>query len=109
MGNSKQSQLLEPKRKLNVGDKICLPGQKKPYKVMARNERYIICTQPYNFKHTVMYFIIDLERGIRGPDNMIFCFGYETALHCAERLDELERGVIEVSQRRCVELDLWVE
>lgn len=76
---------------------------------MARNERYIICTQPYNPKRTVMYFIIDLERGIRGPDNMIFCFGYETALDCAERLDELERGRIEVSQRRCVSLDLEVE
>ncbi len=100
---------MEQKRKLNIGDKICLPGQKKPYKVMARDERYIICTQPYNFKHTVMYFIIDLERGIRGPDDRVFCSGYETALHCAERLKELEEGVIEVSSRRCVELDLWVE
>lgn len=85
-----------------VGDKIYLPNEKYPYRVRARDERYIIATKPFNPRHTVLYFIIDLVRGVRGPDNMIFCFGYETDEHIAERLDELQKGQIEVSYRRSV-------
>lgn len=33
---------------VNVGDKISIPGEKKPYTVRARDERYIICTKPFN-------------------------------------------------------------
>lgn len=53
-----------------------------------------------------MYFIIDLELGLRGPDNMVFCFGYETKEQCEERLKELQEGRIEVSRRHCVNLPI---
>ena len=49
-----------------------------------------------------MYFIVDLVKMVRGPDNMVFCFGYETQEQCEERLKELQDGTIEVSQRNCV-------
>ena len=87
---------------IKPGDKIFVPLEVRPYTVRCRDERYIICTKPFNLKRTVMYFIIDTVKGIRGPDNMIFCFGYETQEQCEERLKELQTGVIEVSQRRSV-------
>lgn len=95
--------------KVSVGDKVFIPNQKKPYRVRARDERYIICTKPFNPKHTVLYFIVDLERKIRGPDNMVFCSGYETDEHCAERLKELQSGQIEVSSRRGIRLDIDIK
>ena len=90
---------------LKVGDPVYVWKEVRPYRVKCRDERFIICTKPYNPQHTVMYFIIDLEKGIRGPDNMVFCSGYETQEQCEERLKELQTGWIEVSQRHCVKLD----
>lgn len=95
--------------KVKVGDKVYIPDQKRPYKVRVRDERYIICTKPYNPQHTVLYFIIDLEDKWRGPDNMIFCSGYETDEDCQERLQELQNGEIEVSRRRGIPLDIEIE
>lgn len=94
--------------RVEVGDKVFIPNQKKPYKVRARDDRFIICTKPFNPKHTVLYFIVDLERKMRGPDNMVFCSGYETDEHCAERLKELQNGKIEVSHRG-IRLDIDIE
>lgn len=59
-----------------------------------------------NIYHTVLYFIIDLEEHRRGPDNNIFCFGYETDEECEERLKELQSGQISVSKRHDVPLDI---
>lgn len=89
---------------LKVGDPVYINNDVRPYRVKCRYDRFIICTKPYNPQRTVMYFIIDLELGIRGPDNMVFCFGYETQEQCEERLKELQSGRIEVSGRRCVRL-----
>ena len=87
---------------VKVGDKIFVEGEVKSYRVRARDDRYIIATKPFNPRHTVLYFIIDLVREVRGPDNMIFCPGYETDEDIKERLNELQRGEIEVSYRRSV-------
>ena len=46
--------------RVDVGDKIYIPGEKRPYTVQCRDDRYIICTKPFNLRHTVQYFIIDL-------------------------------------------------
>ena len=91
-------------KKLKVGDPVYVWGETRPYRVKCRDERFIICTKPFNPKRTVMYFIIDLELGMRGPDNMVFCCGYETQEQCEERLKELQNGQIEVSKRRSVAL-----
>ena len=87
---------------LKPGDPVYLPGEVRPYRVRCRDERYIICTKPYNPKRTVIYFIVDLQEHRRGPDNMVFCFGYETQGQCEERLRELQTGQIEVSRRHDV-------
>lgn len=95
--------------KVKVGDKVYIPQHKRPFKVRARDERYIICTKPFNAAHTVIYFIVDLVEKRRGPDNMVFCSGYETDEDCKERLKELQSGEIEVSCRRGIDLDIEIE
>jgi hypothetical protein len=71
---------------VKVGDKIWVSECKRPFRVRARDERYIIATKPFNPRKTVIYFIIDLVEELRGPDNMIFCFGYESDEDIQERL-----------------------
>lgn len=93
--------------RVQVGDKVYVPKEKKPYRVKARDDRYIICTKPCF--GTVLYFIVDLKERWRAPDNMVFCFGYETKEQCEERLAELQRGEIELSQRRGIPLDIDIE
>lgn len=95
--------------KVSVGDKVYIPTDKRPYTVKARDDRYIICTKPFNVKHTVLYFIVDLVNKWRAPDNMIFCHGYETDEDCVERLKELQDGTIELSRRRGIPLDIDIE
>lgn len=95
--------------RVEIGDKVYFPTDKKPFRVRARDERYIILTKPFNIAHTVLYTIVDLEDRWRGPDNMIFCSGYETDEDCQERLVELKRGEIEVSSRRGIPLDIDIE
>lgn len=89
-----------------AGDKLYVYGEVKPYTVKARDERYIIATKPYNLKRTVLYFIIDLIKGWRGPDDRVFCCGYETSEDIKERLQELRNGEIEVSRRRSVKTSM---
>ena len=92
-----------------MGDKVYVPNEKKPYRVKARDERYIICTKPFNLRHTVLYFIVDLVDKWRAPDNMVFCGGYETDEDCKKRLAELQNETIELSIRRGIRLDIDIE
>ena len=93
--------------KVEVGDKVYVPLDDETYEVKARDERYIICTTPY--EDTVMYFIVDLVDRWRAPDNMVFGSGYETDEDCQERLRELQNGEIELSRRRGLPLDINIE
>ena len=95
--------------RVEVGDKVYIPDQKRPFKVRARDNRYIICTKPFNPRRTVIYFIVDLIDKWRAPDNMIFCHGYETDEDCKNRLRELQSGEIELSRRRGISLDIDIE
>ena len=95
--------------RVEIGDKIYIPNEKKPYKVKARDDRYIICTKPFNPKHTVLYFIIDLVRKVRGTDDRLFCNGYETQEQCEDNLRRLQDGTMEVTYRNVVPLDIDVE
>ena len=95
--------------RVDVGDNVYIPGEKRPYTVQCRDDRYIICTKPFNLRHTVQYFIIDLVDKWRAPDDMVFCFGYETTEQCLDRLRELQSGEIHLSRRRGVPLDVEVE
>lgn len=90
----------------NIGDKVWFPCERRPYKVRACNERFVICTKPFNPKRTVLYTIIDLELNIRGTENLIFCMGFESDEDCAEALQRLVSGESEVSHRNRVKLQI---
>ena len=66
--------------RVEVGDMVYIPEYKRPFRVKARDNRYIICTKPYNPQHTVIYFIIDLQDKWIAPDDSVFCIGacYDT-------------------------------
>lgn len=89
-----------------VGDKILFKSEKKSYTVMACDERFIVCTKPFNVKKTVLYTIIDINRNVRGTENLIFCMGFETNDDCQEALKRLQLGESEVSYRNYVKLDI---
>ena len=59
-----------------VGDKILFVEEKRPYTIQACDDRYLVCTKPFNLKHTVQYTIVDLKEGIRGADNYWKWGGY---------------------------------
>jgi hypothetical protein len=90
--------------KLKKGDKIWFPGQKQGYTVIVRNDRYAICTKPFNPRKTVMYTIIDFKEQIRGTEDLIFCMGFETDKQCEEALQRLENRESAISRRNRVPL-----
>ena len=95
------SELISYPRK---GEKIWFNSEKKPYTVRAGNERYSICTKPFNFQKTVLYTIVDWVEKVRGAENLIFCMGFETDEECEEALRRLIDGESEVSSRNRVDL-----
>ena len=97
---------METGMRIKPGDRIFLHDESRPYRVQVCDERYAICTKPFNLRHTVRYFIIDGKEEIRGPDDRVFCEGYETAQQCEDRLRQLQRGEIAVSRRKSVQ---WIE
>jgi hypothetical protein len=92
---------------LNSGaNKIWFQGEKKSYKIMAFDNRYIICQKPFNPRRTFQYSIVDLEREIRGADNYRCKFEYDDPKECQEALKELHSGDLEISYRNRVDLEV---
>lgn len=89
-----------------VNQRIWFAGEKKPYRVRACDERFSVCTKPMNLLKTVMYTIVDLGRGIRGTENLVFCMGFEDDEDCNDALKRLQSGESEVSRRNFVALDI---
>jgi hypothetical protein len=92
-----------------VGNKIKFKEEKHLYTVRACNDLFVICTKPFNIKHTVLYTIIDVKKNIRGTENLIFGLGAETDEECGEMLDRLTNGdenglKTEISHRNCIPL-----
>jgi hypothetical protein len=87
-------------------NKVKMEGERQRYSVMARNERFVIMTKPFNAKRTYLYTIADLQRGVRGPCNLIFGLPCDvnTPEGAAEALSKIEAGEMDVSYRRCVDL-----
>lgn len=86
-----------------VGTKLYANDQKRPYVVKAADERFAIATKPHF--GTVMYTILDKEKKVCGPDNMVFSHGYESQKDCEYNLARLQDDM-EVSYRRAVRLDV---
>jgi hypothetical protein len=92
---------------VEMGDRIKFKSEKQSYVVRARNNRFIICTKPFNARKTYIYCIIDLCEEVRGPDNFIggkYC--YEDHSDLLKAIRELELGELQVSHRRRLALDV---
>jgi hypothetical protein len=96
----------EGNKKISVGDLIKFKSEKIRYAVQACNERFIVCTKPFNVRKTVLYTIVDLQNQIRGPENLIFCMGFETKEDCEEALMRLSKDESEISHRNRIPLDI---
>jgi hypothetical protein len=98
-----------------VGDKIYFAEERNPYTIQACDERFLICTKPFNPKHTVQYTIVDLKDGIRGADNYWKWGGYidyADRKECERMLralhgdcDEQDRQVM-ISPRNQIDLNI---
>jgi len=86
------------------GDKIKFAGEQQRYTVRACDNRFAVCTKPFNLMGTVLYTIVDLFQGVRGTENLIFCAGFETDEQCQQALARLVTGETEVSRRNRVKL-----
>lgn len=90
------------KLKLNKDDRVWFSSNKKSFKVRECNDRFAICTQPFNLQpKTVLYTIIDFDRNVRGEDNLIFSvYDYYSDEDCKQAMEDLINGEIEVSYKR---------
>lgn len=75
---------------LGVGDKVWFKGERLGYTVQARSGRYLVCTKPFNPRHTVLYTVVDLDEWVRGTENLVFGMGAETREQCEEMIRRLE-------------------
>lgn len=83
---------------MSVGDSVQFEESRRWWRVRAKSTRYVVLTSPFNLRSTVLYSVIDWERGVRGPDDH-YGVGYETDDEIADALRRLRRGEIEVSWR----------
>jgi hypothetical protein len=95
-----------------VGARIKFREERLSYTVQARDERFLVCTKPFNPRKTVLYTIVDLQERVRGTENLIFGSGQETREECEETLKRLrgEDGDLgfrtEVSHRNRIALNV---
>jgi hypothetical protein len=87
-----------------VGDKVRFRGDRRAYTVQACNDRFAVCTKLFAARGTVIYTIIDIDEGVRGTENLVFCAGFETQHECKEAIERLASGETEVSRRNRVPL-----
>lgn len=85
-----------------IGDRVKVPGHHAAFVCRARNDRFAICTKPFNLKRTTLYFIIDAELGWRGPENLVFGLGAESDEDLEAMLARLAGGESSVSRKRGV-------
>lgn len=94
---------------LKIGSNVYFESEKVPYVVKAKDSRFAILTKPFNLQETVLYCIIDIHKGIRGPNNLLFnIYDYSDQYDINCCLEELNSGVVEVSDilRRGKRLDI---
>jgi hypothetical protein len=86
--------------------RVVMDGEKASYKVMARDDRYVILCRPFNLRRTYTYSIVDLKLAVRGPCNFIFgpIADFNTRFGALRNLVMLRNGKQEVSRRRSKDL-----
>lgn len=91
---------------LKKGDKIKFAEEKQCYAVRAANDKFAICTKPFNPKRTVIYTIINFKENIRGTENLIFGAGAETDMQCRLMLGRLSSERTHISRRNNIPLNI---
>lgn len=95
---------------MKKGQKVWFDNMRKPFKVREANDKYAICTMPYNFiPNTVIYTIVDFERQERGLDNLVFgIHDYYSDEDCRQAFEELNKGEYGLSRRqnKCIPLQI---
>lgn len=108
----KDQEVIDYCRQLKVNDKIKFQSEKQRYTIKAKSDNFLICTKPFNPKKTVLYTIIDLDRYVRGRNNMIFNpYDYavqDDIIACLRDL-EADGNLVEVSHRNCIKLDVEIK
>ena len=89
-----------------LGAKVWVETEKRPYRVIARNDRYAVCTKPFNPRRTVLYCILDAVEGRRAPEGLVFGLGAETTQDCEEMLERVTTGKTFLSRRNGVDWDV---
>ena len=76
---------------LAVGDRVKFAEEKQRYTVrgVTRGGRFAICTKPFNPLRTVLYSVVDFQRGVRGKDNY-YGLGYESDADVAAALHQFQ-------------------
>lgn len=92
--------------KIKEGTRIKFRNEKGTYIVWACNDRYYICTKPYNFKRTRFYTIVDTVEEIRGTENLVLSLGCEDKESAKEMLNRISTGETKISHRNRVRLEI---
>ncbi|QDP86051.1 hypothetical protein FNJ88_11025 [Chryseobacterium sp. SNU WT5] len=119
--------------KIKINQGVYFIGESLPMTVMAKSDRYIICSRSldvkededlisdevkrgaYFNKHEAykdlkecpVYSILDLEENVKGPDSYIFgMFDYSNSDDCEEAIAELEAEEMQVSYRNRSNLNI---
>lgn len=81
---------------LEVGDMVAVIGEKNRYTVRCRDERWVVCTKPYNAHRRKKHLIIDLENQMYGPDNHPYGLYYQTDEQCNYALRLLHHNLLKI-------------
>lgn len=79
-------------RPAKVGDAVCITDKPYKFSVMARDDRYIICTHNRTPDTPFENIIIDLERKIYGSAKDASTYSFSGVAKCKKRLKELYTG-----------------
>lgn len=94
-------------KKLKLGQKVFFIDEKQGMTVKAINERYAIVTKPFNLQKTVIYSILDFDREIKAPNNLVFNnYDYAIQEDINKCMKDLISGEVELSRRNGINLKI---
>lgn len=88
-------------------ERIKFQEEKLSYKVVAKDDRYMVCIKPFNVKKTYLYTMVDLLEKIRGTDGFVFqIFDYQKEQDAKQYIEMLKTGEIQISKRNRIPLNI---
>lgn len=90
--------------------------EKKKYRIVCEDDRYMICTKPFNPQKTVLYTLVDKVEKIRSTNNLVFNdYDYALKEDCERCLSDLNKGIddfdgVQLSHRNRIALNIeWIK